>query len=98
MPPGQALATFKARTRYGPVFGCLFCQGAFFLEEVVEVTKVPALATAGAQARYLDREFILRHLPLFTMLDTQWVSLTCESSIIAGRLPTMAAVNGLPAA
>ena len=41
--------------------------------------------------------FILRHLHLFTALDTQWVCTTCVAAITAGRLPALAAVNELSA-
>ena len=41
--------------------------------------------------------FILRHLHLFTALDTQWVCTTCVAAITAGRLPALAAINELPA-
>ena len=98
VPPGEALAAFQARTRYGPIFGCLVCQGAFFLEEVVGVTKVPVLLTAGGQARYMARAFVwAEHLHLFTMLDTQWACTGCVAARGDGRLPALAAVNGLGA-
>ena len=77
-PPGAALADYGARTKYGPMFACVSCNGTFFLGEVVEASTVPVLATLGGQARYLDRDFIAQNLHLFTQLDHQC---TMENSL-----------------
>ena len=53
-PPGAALAAFKKKTAYGPMFACCVCSTAHFLDEVVEVGRVAALDTEEGRGRYLD--------------------------------------------
>ena len=96
-PPGAALAAFGTRTRYGPMFGCVCCSTTNFLEEVVEVERVAVLATEEGRERYLDLPFLRTNNHLFNQLDTAWVCTTCVAAMSAGRLPTLAATNGLAA-
>ena len=55
------------------------------------------LATEVGRERYLALPFLRSNNHLFTQLDTAWVCLTCQASMSAGRLPTLATVNGLAA-
>ena len=96
-PPGAALAEFQKKAVHGPMFGCLSCNTACFREEVVDVEKVAVLGTEEGRERYLAMPFLRTNLHLFTQLDRQWVCLPCQASMTAGRLPTLAAVNGLSA-
>ena len=46
----------------------------------------------------MARAFVwAEHLHLFTMLDTQWACTGCVAAMGDGRLPALAAVNGLGA-
>ena len=79
------------------MFACCVCSTTHFLDEVVEVGRVAVLATEEGRERYLALPFLRDHLHLFTQLDTAWICITCQASMSAGRLPTLAAVNGLSA-
>ena len=96
-PPGAPMMAFKKKTRYGPMFECCVCSTTNFLSEVVEVGRVAVLATEVGRERYLALPFLRSNNHLFTQLDTAWVCLTCQASMSAGRLPTLATVNGLAA-
>ena len=78
-PPGAALAEFKEKTAYGPMFGCCCCSTTHFREEVVEVGRVAVLASEEGRERYLDLPFLRTNPHLYTQLDTAWLCLSCQA-------------------
>ena len=93
----QALTTFQQATRYGPQMACVVCHGVHFPHQAVEVGRIRALATPEGRNLYTDMEFLEQHPALFQQLDRRWCCKSCMTSMAAGRIPPLAARNGLAA-
>ena len=79
------------------MMACVVCHGAHFRHQVVEVGRVGALATPEGRELYTTMEFLDQHPALFQQLDRRWCCRQCMTSMAAGRMPPMAARNGLAA-
>lgn len=66
-----------------------------FLGSVVELDAVDGLGTQEARAQFLDLPFLNSHASLFLQLDRRWCCLNCRKELNSGRLPKLAARNGL---
>jgi len=88
----ETLAKFGQATRYGPMFPCISCHGAFFKEQVCRVQ--PWLEQQAAPA--LDIPFIESRPNMFSALDSRWICTACKDSTSVNELPKLSANNGLP--
>ena len=64
---------------------------------MVEVARVAALSVPETRDLYVDMAFVRANLHLFQQLGTEWACRSCMDSMAAGRMPPLAAMNGLGA-
>ncbi len=92
----EALDSFGKAMRYGPSFPCIVCHGLSFRHEVVEADRVGGLEAGGPRrVRYVDRKYVAEKNGMFVRLEREWCCLPCRQSIVADRMPALAAVNKL---
>ena len=92
-----ALHSYQLATRHGPLVGCLVCHQAQFPSMMAEVGRVGVLAGQEERHLYIDMEFVHNNPTLFQHLGVEWCCRPCVAAMTAGRMPPMAAKNGMPA-
>lgn len=88
----DTLRSYRQSTRYGPIFPCSSCHGAFFRQQVCPLD--PPLERQAEHA--IDRQFVEGRPHMFEALGQKWLCRSCKKSTSDGELPKLSSRNGLP--